>query len=118
MKNSQKASAETPGEIQTGSSRQRTLHRLGIFCGFAAALWLAGAEAPTKLVTVSVSPFVISFMMVLGAFISRWSLPSLIRGTSDTLTDVRHVPHLVVWGVMAGCLWAVGNTLLIFAVRD
>src|SRR5207245_1143006 len=69
-------------------------------------------------VTVSVSPFVISFMMVLGAFISRWSLPSLIRGTSDTLTDVRHVPHLVVWGVMAGCLWAIGNTLTIFAVRD
>jgi glucose uptake protein GlcU len=107
-----------PGEARTDQSRQRTLHRLGIFCGVAAALWLAGAEAPTKLVTVSVSPFVISFMMVLGAFISRWSLPSLIRGTSDTLTDVQHVPHLVVWGVMAGCLWAVGNTLTIFAVRD
>src|SRR3954447_26660020 len=108
----------TPSEARTDQSRQRTLHRLGLFCGVSAALWLAGAEAPTKLVTVSVSPFVISFMMVLGAFISRWSLPSLIRGTSDTLTDVRHVPHLVVWGVMAGCLWAVGNTLTIFAVRD
>ncbi|MBV9036945.1 MAG: EamA/RhaT family transporter, partial [Acidobacteriaceae bacterium] len=81
-------------------------------------MWLAGAEAPTKLVTVAVSPFVISFMMVLGAFISRWSLPSLLRGTSDTFTDVRQVPHLVVWGVMAGCLWAVGNTLTVFAVRD
>src|SRR6476469_6609996 len=100
------------------ASRQRTLHRLGIFCGVAAALWLAGAEAPTKLVTVSVSPLIISFMMVFGAFISRWSLPALIRGTSDTFTDTRHVPHLVVWGVMAGCLWAVGNTLTIFAVRD
>jgi len=51
-------------------SRQRTLHRLGIFCGVAAALWLAGAEAPTKLVTVSVSPLVISFMMVFGAFMA------------------------------------------------
>jgi glucose uptake protein GlcU len=28
------------------------------------------------------------------------------------------VPHLVLWGVMAGALWAVGNTLTIFAVRD
>jgi len=99
-------------------SRQRTLHRLGIFCGVAAALWLAGAEAPTKLVTVSVSPLVISFMMVFGAFISRWSLPAVIRGTSDTFADARQVPHLVVWGVMAGCLWAVGNKLTIFAVKD
>jgi glucose uptake protein GlcU len=108
----------TSGELQTDSSRQRTLHRLGIFCGFAAALWLAGAEAPTKLVTVSVSPFVISFMMVFGAFISRWSLPSLIRGTSDTFADTRQAPHLVIWGVMAGSLWAIGNTLTILAVRD
>ena len=105
-------------ETLASHARQRQLHRLGIFCGISAALWLAGAEAPTKLVTVSVSPLVISFMMVFGAFISRWSLPALIRGTSDTFTDTRHVPHLVVWGVMAGCLWAVGNTLTIFAVRD
>jgi drug/metabolite transporter (DMT)-like permease len=104
--------------LQQDHSRQQKLHRLGIFCGISAALWLAGAEAPSKLVTVSVSPLVISFMMVLGAFVSRWSLPALIRGTSATFTDVRHVPHLVVWGVMAGCLWAVGNTLTIFAVRD
>src|SRR4051794_22308468 len=99
-------------------SRQRVLHRLGMFCGFAAALWLAGAEAPTKLVTVAVSPLVISFMMVLGAFLSRWSLPALILGTSGTFADIRNVPHLIVWGVMAGCLWAVGNTLTVFAVRD
>jgi drug/metabolite transporter (DMT)-like permease len=106
------------GETLTSHPRRRQLHRLGIFCGISAALWLAGAEAPTKLVTVSVSPLVISFMMVFGAFISRWSLPALIRGTSDTFTDTRQAPHLVVWGVMAGCLWAVGNTLTIFAVRD
>ncbi|MGH9664086.1 MAG: GRP family sugar transporter [Bryobacteraceae bacterium] len=110
--------SQTIDETLTDQSRQRKLHRLGIFCGVSAALWLAGAEAPTKLVTVAVSPLVISFMMVLGAFISRWSLPALIRGTADTFTDTRHVPHLVVWGVMAGCLWAVGNTLTIFAVKD
>lgn len=100
------------------NQRYRTLHRLGVFCGIAAALWLAGAEAPTKLVTVSVSPLVISFMMVAGAFVSRWSLPALIRGSQETFTDARHAPHLMVWGVIAGCLWAVGNTLTIFAVRD
>jgi len=99
-------------------SRQKSLYRLGIFCGLAAAVWLAGAEAPTKLVTVSVSPVVISFMMVCGAFISRWSLPALVHGTADTFRDARNAPHLVLWGVMAGCLWAVGNTLTIFAVRD
>lgn len=102
----------------TDQGRQRKLHRLGIFCGIAAALWLAGAEAPTKLVTVAVSPLVISFMMVLGAFVSRWSLPAVIRGTADTFSDARNAPHLMVWGVMAGCLWATGNTLTIFAVRD
>lgn len=99
-------------------SRQHVLHKLGVFCGITAALWLAGAEAPTKLVTVSVSPFVISFMMVLGAFISRWSLPALVRGTRDTFSDTKYAPHLIVWGVMAGCLWAVGNTLTVFAVKD
>jgi len=98
--------------------RQRNLHRLGIFCGLSAALWLAGAEAPTKLVAVAVSPLVISFMMVLGAFVSRWSLPALVRGTGDIFADAQYVPHLIVWGVMAGCLWAVGNTLTIFAVKD
>ena len=102
----------------TDRSRQRTLSALGVFCGIAAALWLAAAEAPTKLVTIAVSPLIISFMMVLGAFISRWSLPALIRGTSDIGRDVRQAPHLVVWGVLAGCLWAVGNTLTIFGVRD
>src|SRR5215472_804087 len=98
--------------------RRKKLQFLGVFCGFAAALWLAGAEAPTKLVTVAISPFVISFMMVLGAFVSRWSLPALVLGTAGTFSDIRKVPHLIVWGVMAGCLWAVGNTLTVFGVRD
>jgi drug/metabolite transporter (DMT)-like permease len=110
--------SQTIRDTLTDRFRQRQLHKLGVFCGIAAALWLAAAEAPTKLVTVSVSPLIISFMMVLGAFISRWSLPALIRGTADTFTDTKHVPHLVVWGIMAGCLWAVGNALTIFAVRD
>jgi drug/metabolite transporter (DMT)-like permease len=118
MKHRENALSDEISGTPVEHARRRELHRLGVFCGISAALWLAGAEAPTKLVTVSVSPLVISFMMVLGAFISRWSLPALVRGARDTLSDTRHVPHLIVWGVMAGCLWAIGNTLTVFAVRD
>jgi drug/metabolite transporter (DMT)-like permease len=114
-------SATPAREIQftlADRSRQQCLQLLGVSCGFSAALWLAAAEAPTKLVSVAVSPFLISFMMVLGAFASRWSLPALIRGTADIGADLRKAPHLIIWGVLAGCLWAVGNTLTILGVRD
>ena len=36
-----------------------SLHALGVVCGLAAASWLAAAEAPTKLVTMGFSPFII-----------------------------------------------------------
>jgi len=32
--------------------------------------------------------------------------------------DVRQAPHLILWGVLAGCLWAVANTLTIYAIRN
>ncbi len=100
------------------ASRLRSLQALGILCGFAAGAWLGAAEAPTKLVTVGVSPLVISLIMVVGVFLARWSVPALIRGTSHILADVRQAPHLIVWAVLAGCLWAVANTMTIFAIRD
>jgi len=99
-------------------SRLRSLQALGILCGFAAGAWLGAAEAPTKLVTIGVSPLVISLIMVVGVFLARWSVPALIRGTSHIRADVRQAPHLIVWAVLAGCLWAVANTLTIFAIRD
>src|SRR5271165_2786159 len=37
-----------------------SLHRLGVASGLAAGAWLGAAEAPTKLVTVGFSPFIIS----------------------------------------------------------
>src|SRR4029079_4055782 len=40
------------------------------------------------------------------------------QGTSYVAADLRQAPHLIVWAVLAGCLWAVANTLTIFAVRD
>src|SRR5258708_23139602 len=61
---------------------------------------------------------VISLIMVIGVFLARWSLPALILGTSSVRADVRRAPHLVIWALLAGCLWAVANTLTIFAIRD
>ena len=56
--------------------------------------------------------------MVIGVFLARWSLPALILGTSSISADVRRAPHLIIWAVLAGCIWAVANTLTIFAIRD
>src|SRR5438309_4522425 len=100
------------------ASRARKLQLLGILCGFAAGAWLGAAEAPTKLVSTGISPMVISLIMVIGVFLARWSLPALILGTSSVRADVRRAPHLVIWALLAGCLWAVANTLTIFAIRD
>ena len=100
------------------TSRSRKLQALGILCGFTAGGWLGAAEAPTKLVSVGVSPLVISLVMVVGVFLARWSLPALILGTSSVRADVRRAPHLIIWAVLAGCLWAVANTMTIFAIRD
>src|SRR6266850_1515946 len=100
------------------TSRARKLQALGILSGFAAGAWLGAAEAPTKLVSIGVSPMVISLIMVIGVFLARWSLPALILGTSSVRADVRRAPHLVIWALLAGGLWAVANTLTIFAIRD
>ncbi|HJQ21074.1 MAG TPA: EamA family transporter, partial [Gemmatimonadaceae bacterium] len=89
-----------------------------IVCGLTAGAWLGAAEAPTKLVTTGLSPVVVSLSMVIGVFLARWSLPALIQGTAHVGADLRQAPHLVVWAVLAGCLWSVANTLTIFAVRD
>jgi glucose uptake protein GlcU len=103
---------------QPDEKRARSLQLLGIFSGFTAGAWLGAAEAPTKLVSIGISPVVISLIMVAGVFLARWSLPALVLGTSSVRADVRRAPHLVVWALLAGCLWAVANTLTIFAIRD
>jgi len=100
------------------ASRLKILQALGVFCGFAAGAWLGGAEAPIKLVQGVISPITISLIMVFGVFLARWSIPALIRGTSFVRKDVAKAPHLVVWGVLAGCMWAVANTLTIYAIQD
>ena len=100
------------------AARLRRLQLVGVVSGFTAGAWLGAAEAPTKMVSLGISPVVISLTMVLGVFLARWSLPALLRGTSAVRADVRQAPHLVVWAALAGCLWAVANTLTIFAIRD
>jgi len=100
------------------AARLRRLQRVGVLSGFTAGAWLGAAEAPTKMVSLGISPVVISLTMVLGVFLARWSLPALLRGTSAVRADVRQAPHLVVWAALAGCLWAVANTLTIFAIKD
>ncbi|HET9004142.1 MAG TPA: GRP family sugar transporter [Gemmatimonadaceae bacterium] len=111
---------ELPGTTgaATDNRRLRTLQTVGMICGLTAGAWLGAAEAPTKLVNSGLSPVVVSLAMVVGVFLARWSLPALIQGTSYIADDFRQAPHLIVWAVLAGYVWAVANTLTIFAVRD
>jgi drug/metabolite transporter (DMT)-like permease len=115
------AAAQGNGALEAApldKARLKRLQALGILCGFSAGAWLGAAEAPTKLVSTGVSPMVISLLMVAGVFLARWSLPALMRGTAQIGEDMMAAPHLIVWGVLAGCLWAVANTMTIFAIRD
>jgi drug/metabolite transporter (DMT)-like permease len=96
----------------------RSLHQLGVACGLGAGAWLGAAEAPTKLVTMGFSPFVISVGMVAGVFVARWTVPTLLKGTGYVLLDLKEKAHLIVWAVLAGMLWAVANTLTVFAIRN
>jgi drug/metabolite transporter (DMT)-like permease len=101
-----------------GRSPSLSLHALGVVSGLAAGAWLGSAEAPTKLVTIGFTPFLISLGMVLGVFVARWTVPVALKGTSYVWADLREKPHLIVWGIIAGMLWAVANTLTVFAIRN
>ena len=95
-----------------------SLHLMGVLCGLAAGVWLGAAEAPTKLVNSGFSPFAISLCMVAGVFTARWTFPTLLKGTTYVFADLRRTKHLIVWAILAGALWAVANTLTVFAIRD
>jgi drug/metabolite transporter (DMT)-like permease len=104
--------------VENTPQRGFSLHRLGVLCGLAAGAWLGLAEAPTKLVNLGLSPFVITVGMVAGVFVARWTVPMLLKGTTYVWRDVAEKPHLIVWGLLAGMLWAVANTLTVFAIRN
>jgi glucose uptake protein GlcU len=110
------------GSTVSNESRPRTtvgsLHVMGVICGLAAGVWLGAAEAPTKLVNAGYSPFAISLCMVAGVFTARWTFPTLLKGTTSVFADLLARKHLIVWALLAGALWAVANTLTVFAIRD
>ena len=107
------------GDTGTVAGRSSiSLHKLGVVCGLAAGAWLGAAEAPTKLVTMGFSPFVISLGMVAGVFVARWTVPVALKGTGYVWADLREKPHLIAWAILAGMLWAVANTLTVFAIRN
>lgn len=104
--------------VQKAKGTGLSLHGLGVICGLTAGVWLGAAEAPTKLVTAGFSPYAISLCMVAGVFTARWTFPTLLKGTSYVFADIAEKKHLIVWALLAGALWAVANTLTVFAIRD
>jgi drug/metabolite transporter (DMT)-like permease len=42
----------------------------------------------------------------------------LLKGTGYIWLDLKEKKHLMVWAVLAGMLWAVANTLTVFAIRN
>jgi glucose uptake protein GlcU len=93
-------------------------HGLGVLCGLSAGVWLGAAEAPTKLVNSGLSPYSISLCMVAGVFTARWTVPTLLKGTRQVFADLSRNKHLLPTAILAGMLWAVANTLTVFAIRD
>lgn len=93
-------------------------HGLGVLCGLGAGVWLGAAEAPTKLVNTGLSPYAISLCMVAGVFTARWTVPTLLKGTRQVFADLNEHRHLIPIAIIAGMLWAVANTLTVFAIRD
>ncbi|MGA2728161.1 MAG: GRP family sugar transporter [Terracidiphilus sp.] len=93
-------------------------HGIGVLCGLGAGAWLGAAEAPTKLVNTGLSPYAISLCMVAGVFTARWTVPTLLKGTRQVFADLSEHRHLIPVAILAGMLWAVANTLTVFAIRD
>ncbi len=102
----------------SAANRFGSPHGLGVLCGLGAGAWLGAAEAPTKLVNSGLSPYAISLCMVAGVFTARWSVPTLLKGTRQVFADLVEHKHLIPVAVIAGMLWAVANTLTVFAIRD
>jgi glucose uptake protein GlcU len=102
----------------TADKKFRSMHGIGVLCGLGAGVWLGAAEAPTKLVNTGLSPYAISLCMVAGVFTARWSLPTLVKGTRSVFADLKKNKHLIPIAILAGMLWAVANTLTVFAIRD
>jgi glucose uptake protein GlcU len=96
----------------------QSTHGVGITCGLAAGAWLGGAEVPVKIASAAVSALAISLCMVAGVFFARWTILTSLTGSDYVFANLKQTRHLIVWGVLAGALWAVANTLTVYAIRD
>jgi len=72
-----------------------SLHKLGVFCGLAAAVWLGTAEAPTKLVNAGFSPFLISMGHGDGRVCGALDGSHACSRARVSLPDLRDKPHLI-----------------------
>jgi drug/metabolite transporter (DMT)-like permease len=79
---------------------------------------LGGAEVPVRIASAAISPFAVSLCLVAGVCVARWTIPALLKGSDYVFSDLKDNQHLIVWGVLAGALLAVANTLTVFAIRD
>jgi len=107
--------------MDLSNKRKATLKQLsflGVMCGLAAGVWLGAQSATGELVFLNISPFVMTAATVIGVFVARWSLPTMIKGTTYVFTDIGKSKHLIVWGVLAGALWGIASTLTFFAIKD
>ena len=104
--------------ISAVEKRLRALHTVGVVCGLAAGAWLGTAEAPVKLASGQIPPFVVTLGMVLGVFLARWTVPVMLKGAGFVMRDLRQNAHLIVWALIAGTLWVVANTLTVFAIKN
>src|ERR1700727_486300 len=109
---------ENTATVAPATIPARSLHGLGVLCGLGAGVWLGAAEAPTKLVNSGLSPFAISLCMVAGVFTARWTVPTLLKGSRYVFADLAACKHLLINAILAGMIWAVANTLTVFAIRD
>jgi glucose uptake protein GlcU len=105
-------------KLGRAASPMQSTHGVGITCGLAAGAWLGGAEVPVKIASAAISPFAVSLCMVAGVFVARWTIPALLKGSDYVFANLKQTRHLIVWGVLAGALWAVANTLTVYAIRD
>jgi drug/metabolite transporter (DMT)-like permease len=94
-------------------------HALGVVSALTAAVWMGTAEAPIKMAVVGgYSPFTISLCMIAGVFTTQWAIPACLKGTKYVFQDLMEKKHLILWALLAGSIWAVGQTLSTFAIRD
>ncbi len=107
------ANKDQPAVASRGS-----LHTLGVLCGLTAGVWLARQR---RYETGECRFLAFRGLLLHGSgrfYCARWTFLTLLKGTGYIFRDLRSKKHLMVWAILAGALWAVANTLTVFAIRD